>query len=292
MLFLLLAMSAAAREINPSDLTGGGYILYFRHGKADIGKDCKDPELSDWWTSDDPARTRQLEDAGKRQARVIGQAFRQLNLPVGTFLSSEFKRAQDTARFMELGPVETEQSLTPLTAYGELEPRLRKLLETEPEEGTNTVLVAHGHVLPVFEELNEASAVVFKPGEREPVGTIDYRQWKEAAGELLFESRSPKDRYFLKNGVLTVVSDMGIGTVTISPISGLWPPLRKVRFEYAGGRGMNVLEGLKLDFEGPGSGNNFHSSGRILQEGAVERSLPDLSPSVGSVTIHWVDFYR
>jgi len=290
---LLLAGSVSAEPVGPADLADGGYILYFRHGRADLGKDCKDPDLVDWWKSDDPAQTRQLESEGKRQAKVIGQAFRQLDIPVGTFLSSEFRRAQDTATFMGLKPVTTERLLTPLTAYGELEPRLESLFATEPEPGTNTVLVAHGHVLPVFEELSEGSAVVFKPGRREPIATIDYEEWKRAAGDLFFDSQRPEDSYFFKDGILTVRSDTGIGTVTVFPLSEAWPALKKIRFEYADGREMNHMEGLRIESGGSDSSRDFRSSGRIVQEGGVERAVPiDLSSSVPSLTIHWVDFYR
>jgi broad specificity phosphatase PhoE len=289
----LLASSVSAQSVTPADLTEGGYILYFRHGRAELGRDCKNPELDQWWKSDDPAQTRQLEETGRLQAKVIGQAFRELDIPVGRFLSSEFTRAHDTATFMALKPVSTERLLTPLTAYGELEPRLESLLAVEPEPGTNTVLVAHGHVLPVFENLTEGSAVVFKPGQREPIGTIEYEEWKRSAGDLLFDSQRAEDRYFLKDGILTVRSDMGIGKVTVFPLSGAWPTLTKIRFEYADGRGMEQLEGLRIESGGSDSSGDFRSSGRIVQEGAVEHDLPQaLSSSNPSLTIHWVDFYR
>ncbi len=290
---LLLASSVSAQSLSPADLTDGGYILYFRHGRADLGKDCKDPEQGEWWKSDDPAQTRQLEEEGKLQAKVIGQAFKRLDIPVGAFLASEFRRAHDTARFMGLKPVNSVRSLTPLTVYGELQPRLDSLFTTEPEQGTNTVLVAHGHVLPIFEDLTEGSAVVFKPDQSEPVGTIDYQEWKRAAGDLFFESQRPEDSFSLEDGILTVRSDTGIGTVTVSPLSGAWPALKTVRFEYADGRGMTHIEGLRIESDGSDSSGDFRSSGRIVREGAVEQEVSvRLSSSVPSLTIHWVDFYR
>ena len=134
---------------------------------------------------------------------------------------------------------------------------------------------------------------MFKPGRHEPIGTIDYQEWRRAAGDLLFDSQKSEDSYFLKDGILTVRSDMGIGTVTVFLLSGSWPSLKKIRFEYADGRGMKHMEGLRIESGGSDSSSDFRSSGRIVQEGGVEKDIPiDLSSAIPSLTIQWVDFYR
>lgn len=293
--FLILMLSlfpsaAWAESLSPEDLTEGGYILYFRHAEADVGKDCKDPSKPDWWKSSDPNLTRQLSDKGRLQARVIGQAFQQLEIPVGTFLCSEFRRTQDTAGLMNLGEPKPVSDLTPLTAYGELSERLLPRLQNQPANGTNTVLVAHGHVLPIFETLNEGEAMVFKPGEEKPLGTIPYTVWEKAAGKLVFEPQFSEDRFLLKDGTLTIVSRRGVGQVKITPTNGKWPIIKTLRFEYPDGRGMKRLEGLRLKTDSP---NAYNSLPRPVKDSAVEVNLPPkLLLSAPVLDIHWVDFYR
>ena len=56
---------------------------------------------------------------------------------------------------------------------------------------------------------------------------------------------------------------------------------------------MNHMEGLRIESGGSDSSRDFRSSGRIVQEGGVEREIPvDLSSPIPSLLIHWVDFYR
>lgn len=294
-IFLILILSllphaTLADNLQPEDLTQGGYILYFRHAEADVGRDCKDPSKPDWWKSTDPKLTRQLSDKGRRQARVIGEAFRRLEIPVGTFLCSEFRRTQDTARLMNLGELRPESDLTPLVVRGDLEKRLIPRLTEKPTEGTNTVLVAHGHVLPVFEKLNEGEAMVFKPGQEKPLGTIPFAAWEKAAGKLLFESQFPEDRFLLKDGTLTIVSRRGVGQVKITPANRKWPVIKTLRFEYPDGRGMKRLEGLRVKTDSPKA---YNSLPRPVKDGAVEVILPpELPQSAPVLNIHWVDFYR
>jgi phosphohistidine phosphatase SixA len=293
LLFFCLSWFASAAPPSPADLVDGGYTLYFRHAKADAGVDCKDPEQAEWWKSEDSRKTRQLSPDGKRQAQVIGQAFRNLNIPVGRLNCSEFRRAQDTISLMGLGEPLLEPNLTPLVSLGELGPRLRPLLTAAPDEGTNTVLVAHGHVLPEFDDLEEASAVVYRAGESQPLGVISYEDWEKAAGDMIFDSQRTEDRFTLEESVLTIYSSMGIGTVTISPVGEEWPPLRTLRFQYADGSGMKVLEGLRISEGRPNSVNDYRDLLKQVRDGAIEVNLPsELPQSVKSFTIHWVDFYR
>lgn len=293
LIFFCLTWACLADPIKPLDLVDGGYVLYFRHARADVGVDCKDPAQGEWWTSDDSSKTRQLSAAGKQQAQVIGQAFRRLEIPVGLLLCSEFKRARDTTRLMELGEPRVVADLTPLTSLGEIGPRLRPLLAEPPAEGTNTVLVAHGHVLPEFEELEEGSAVVYEPGRPEPVGTIRFQDWAQAAEPLSYESRNEDDRFLLLGSRLTIKSSTGIGEVIVRPLEDQWPELRALRFEYIDGQGMKRLEGLRINTGSPNPRNDYSDFVKSLHDGAVEVALPpELPRSVRFMKIHWVDVYR
>jgi phosphohistidine phosphatase SixA len=295
-IWLLVTHAALGQSLTPADLSQGGYVLYFRHANADRGRDCKDPLQTEWWRSDKPELTRQLTEQGKLQASVIGQAFRSLGLEVDTVQCSEFRRAQDTASRFGLGPANPNANLTPLASLGPLEPRLVGLLNKPPAQGKNTVLVAHGHVLPMFEDLSEGDAVAFRPGS-EPLqqGVIRYQEWVEAAGSLLFESLLPDDRFSLRDEVLTIHSSRGIGRVTLRPINGEWPPLRRLRFEYGKGGGMKVLEGLdlKTDVQSIRHQYRVHDLTKTVRDGALEVLLPTELPQTRKyLEIHWVDFYR
>ncbi|MGE0488276.1 MAG: histidine phosphatase family protein [Vulcanimicrobiota bacterium] len=180
LLLLLAGPALGAPVVNPQDLVQGGYVLYFRHGHAERGQDCKDPNQSYWWRSHDPSLTRQLDDQGRNQAAVIGTGLRAAGIQVDQVRASEFRRAVETAESMSLGPVIVERDLTPLSSYGALEPRLNECLNRRPAPGTVNVLVAHGHVTELFSHLNEGDAAVFRPGPNGPtfVGFLRYQAWQ------------------------------------------------------------------------------------------------------------------
>jgi len=297
LLFILLAaatLPALAQDLSPSDLAQGGYVLYFRHAEAEVGTDCKDASQFEWWKSRDPEKTRQLTEAGKRQAVVIGQAFRKLDLPVDKVHSSEFRRAYETARGFSLGEVVQDENLTPLSQLGPLEERLLPLLQTPPAPGKNTVLVAHGHVLPMFENLEEGDAVVFRPGSDPLIqGTISFLEWEKASGLLLFENASPRDSFIFADGTLIVRTWTGIGRVKVSPVSGEWPRWEKVRFEYSNGGGVKVLEGLEITTDRTSPQRRYFALDPFPRDGALELPLPYQLPQAATfVELHWVDFYR
>ncbi len=74
-------------------LRGGGYVLLFRHAATDYGQSDVDKQnLENCLTQ------RNLSEQGRQQAAAIGQAFRQLQIPVGTDLASPYCRTQETAR--------------------------------------------------------------------------------------------------------------------------------------------------------------------------------------------------
>lgn len=292
-LLMLLQLVSLADTVRPEDLKNGGYILYFRHTKADVGKDCKNPSLPDWWQSTESKLTRQLSTEGAHQARVIGQTFRNLSIPVGHLLCSEFRRTQDTAKYMGIGEFEPEGKLTPLVHPGNFSQRLWSVLEQKPVKGTNTVVVAHGHVLPVFENLDEGSTLVFQPGETEPVGTISYDDWKADAGPLVLQSLNPKDRISYSNKMITIRSATGIGHLTTYPVAqDEWPAIDRVRFEYSDGGGMGRIEGLWVVTSRGEPQERKLKPKRETRGKAIEIELPKMLKSDSSLYIHWVDVYR
>ncbi|MGH8722246.1 MAG: histidine phosphatase family protein, partial [Burkholderiales bacterium] len=133
-------------------LGDGGYNLYFRHAATDWGQDDQVDAAGDW-TSCDPAQMRQLSSDGRATARRIGGAIRALGIPVGKVLSSEYCRAWETARLMDLGPVTRTRDIMNMrtVAYvGGREAairRARRVLSQPPPEGANAVIVGHGNLM-------------------------------------------------------------------------------------------------------------------------------------------------
>lgn len=133
-------------------LRDGGYTIYFRHAATDWRNDDRLEKAGDW-TSCDPARMRQLSEAGRETARRIGEAIRALAIPVGRVLSSEYCRAAETARLMALGPVETTRDIMNMRAAAfvggraAVVRRARRVFSRPPPAGTNVVVVGHGNLM-------------------------------------------------------------------------------------------------------------------------------------------------
>jgi broad specificity phosphatase PhoE len=170
-----------------ANLRSGGYTIYFRHAQTDwTQNDLIDREGD--WTSCDSTRVRQLSEEGRQTAMAVGQAIRDLQVPIGRVLSSPYCRAVETARLMRIGPVAMTNDVMNLRVaeyFGGREAiveRARALLSTPPEEGTNTIIVAHGNVAreatPVYPD--EAEGIVFRPlgnGNFSLVSRLTPSQW-------------------------------------------------------------------------------------------------------------------
>jgi len=105
-LALLLAGPARAQSAPEADsawpaLADGGIAL-FRHAIAPGGGDPPGMRLGDCSTQ------RNLDEAGRAQARRIGAAFRERGIAVGAVLASAWCRAVDTAELAFPGRVEVE----------------------------------------------------------------------------------------------------------------------------------------------------------------------------------------
>jgi len=126
-------------------LQKGAYSLVFRHAAADVGSDQLGSTTPEWWKSCDSKLARQLNDQGKKDAPTIGKTFKNLQIPIGRVLSSEFCRCYTTADLMNTG-VATQQSKD-ITFYVYDEPNryanTMKLAAAQPIDAQNSVLVIH-----------------------------------------------------------------------------------------------------------------------------------------------------
>jgi len=154
--FAVTASGAPAAELEGKALVealrAGGYTIYFRHAATDWSQDDR-VEMAGDWSSCDPADMRQLSSEGRATARRIGDAIRALGVPVAQVLSSEYCRAWETARLMELGPVTKTRDIMNLrvAAYvggrEEVIRRAQRVLAQSPPEGANVVIVGHGNLM-------------------------------------------------------------------------------------------------------------------------------------------------
>src|SRR5205807_2551576 len=151
------------------ELRKGGYVLFIRHPKTNPDQADTDP-----LNLDNIKAQRHLSDEGRRQARLLGQAFRDLKLPIEKVVSSKFYRAQEAAKLLDVGPVTasvdvTEGGLVVTPRENERRAKaLRALLSTPPAPGKNLVIVSHKPNLQDaagkdFGDLSEGEVVVFQP---------------------------------------------------------------------------------------------------------------------------------
>jgi len=106
---LVIAVMLAAGAARASDhaaraweaLRGDGHVALIRHASAPgvVG----DPG---GFRLDDCATQRNLSEAGRAEARALGDRFRAQKVKVGKLISSQWCRCRQTAELMDIGPVE------------------------------------------------------------------------------------------------------------------------------------------------------------------------------------------
>ena len=122
-------------------LRGGGHVLLMRHAATDPG--IGDPP---GFVLERCASQRNLSDAGRRDARRIGDALRRRGIPIGEVLSSRWCRCLDTAR-LAFGRAEPAPMLDSM--FRDEDARRRgKVAEVQARAGRHTgeanlVLVTH-----------------------------------------------------------------------------------------------------------------------------------------------------
>ncbi|MEG3847819.1 histidine phosphatase family protein [Microcoleus sp. herbarium19] len=130
-----------------SALRQGGYIIYFRHAQTE--KDYADQVSAVMGKCD---TQRMLSEEGWKQARMIGEGFEKLKLPVGTVYSSEYCRAWQTAdlafgRYQKVAGLNFPKAEEYTEAQkAQMRSGIMPMLTAPPAAGTNTVIVGHDDV--------------------------------------------------------------------------------------------------------------------------------------------------
>ena len=125
-------------------LAKGGHVIFLRHPATHPDQADTNP-----LHLEDVAAQRQLTDEGRAQARALGAAWRALGIPVERVVSSQFQRAAEAARLLDVGPVTTSLDVSEgglVVSPNENKRRaaaLRALLGSPPAAGKNLVIVSH-----------------------------------------------------------------------------------------------------------------------------------------------------
>lgn len=123
-------------------LRQGGYILVMRH--ASSPREAPSKEVAN---ADNTKLERQLDEAGRRGATVMGEAIRALRIPIGVVLTSPTYRAMETVKLARL------DSPTAVNELGDGGQSMQGITEaqavwlrgkvTEVPRSGNTILVTH-----------------------------------------------------------------------------------------------------------------------------------------------------
>ena len=164
------------------ELREGGLVLVVRHATADA-------EINRQELLRSCLLQRNLTEAGREQARQIGEGIRALEIPIGDVRSSPMCRTRDTAR-LAFGKATLDRNLLSPGVIGteaDDERRaqaMRAMVEDLPPAGENTVLVTHtgniGNALGE-ETVAEGETLVYGEGA-ELVGRVPAEDWAGLAG--------------------------------------------------------------------------------------------------------------
>jgi phosphohistidine phosphatase SixA len=185
----LFTAQAQSPAVSPTELVAklrqGGYVLVMRH--ASSPREAPTKEVAN---ADNTKLERQLDAAGRRAAQAMGQALRDLHIPVGDVFTSPTYRALETVKLARLAnprPVselgdggQSMQSVgVPQAAW------LRASAAKAPASG-NTIIVTHmpniALAFPAWGSVADGETVVLHPdgkGSFDLVGRIKIEEWPQ-----------------------------------------------------------------------------------------------------------------
>jgi phosphohistidine phosphatase SixA len=195
-LLALVAPAYAQERVNDSDLAaalrGGGHVIIFRHGATHADQADTDP-----LNIENVAKQRQLNEKGEAAAKVLGEAFRQIGIPVSKVITSQFNRAYQTAKLAGFENIEKSVDVTEgglVVSPNENNRRataFRKLASTVPPAGSNVLIVSHKpNTIDAFGkdwfEVKEGEATIFKPdgASYKVVARLQMEEWPRIAAAL------------------------------------------------------------------------------------------------------------
>lgn len=155
---LLLASPAGAQEALLRALAGGGHVALMRHALAPGSWDPPNFRLGDCATQ------RNLSETGRREARAIGRRLKQAGVAPGRVLSSPWCRCLETARLLELGPVQQSDALRQVeqdgSNRGAVAEAMRQLIAGLDRSGPSAVMVTHQVTIAALTGVSTASGEI------------------------------------------------------------------------------------------------------------------------------------
>jgi phosphohistidine phosphatase SixA len=141
-------------------LVQGGHVALIRHGNAPPGYGGDPPGFK----IDDCATQRNLDERGREQARVLGEAFRSHRVRVDRVESSPWCRCLETARLMAVGPVDSTWAVAASDKSPERLAALRQRVSSWRGPGT-LVVVTHALTVQALVGIlpGQAETVVLRP---------------------------------------------------------------------------------------------------------------------------------
>ncbi len=169
----------------------GGFVVFVRHPETDASPMSADAD-GHLENLSDCSLQRNLTDAGREDARSLGEDIERLDVPVGEVLASPYCRTSETAE-LAFGDVEEAPELATPRYLPPDDPEadarieyLRNIFSTPPAEGTNTFVMSHELNLRLVSgaSVPEGGAVVFEPrggGGFEVFATLPPEWWGEGS---------------------------------------------------------------------------------------------------------------
>ncbi|EKE69517.1 histidine phosphatase family protein [Oceanibaculum indicum] len=174
LLILLFALPGTARaemlegEALWNALRQGGHVVLFRHAIAPGGGDPANFRLGDCSTQ------RNLSEEGRQQARAIGDAFRQREVPIARVLASRWCRSTETAElaFGTVEPFPAIDSFFQDRARGPGQTEAARVRIQTFEGPGNMMMVTHQVNITALTDIFPASGegVVLRPLPNNPKG--------------------------------------------------------------------------------------------------------------------------
>jgi phosphohistidine phosphatase SixA len=186
---ILCALAVVSGAVHAQPLQGealvkalrqGGYVIVMRH--ASSPREVPDKAVAN---PDNVKPERQLDPQGRESAKAMGQALRDLKIPIGAVLTSPTYRALETIRYAQFG---NPQSFAELgdngqSMQGGTQAQAAWLQNKVKEfpKGSNTLVVTHmpnmSRAFPQStERLEDGEALVFGPGG--VLARIKIEEWK------------------------------------------------------------------------------------------------------------------
>ena len=170
-------------------LKQGGYTIFFRHERTTMTEILRD-RLP--YNFENCEGQRMLSPAGIASSQETGLAFKILNIPIETVLTSPICRSKDTAQLAFKQVKVTNQLMVQnavLKRTKEDVDRDFKALVNQPHSpNQNIVLIGHlGNVMPIKELPSEGEAIVLKPDGKlgvTVVGRILAAQWGDIVRDI------------------------------------------------------------------------------------------------------------